>query len=137
MGDEVHASVIICTHNPDRTILSRALAALKIQDVAYNNWELLIVDNASDHSVGEWADISWHPKGRVVREEELGLTPARIRGMIESRAQVLLFVDDDNLLCSDYLAQGLKISEDNPHIGVWGGQVEPEFLGQPPNWTKL
>ena len=36
--------------------------------------------------------------GRVVREERLGLTHARLRGHAEASGKILVFVDDDNLL---------------------------------------
>ena len=44
-----------------------------------------------------------HPRGRVVREDRLGLTHARTRGIEESSGEVILFVDDDNILREDYL----------------------------------
>jgi glycosyltransferase involved in cell wall biosynthesis len=77
---------------------------------------------------GKW-DLSWHPRARHVREDELGLTPARLRGIKESKGDLLVFVDDDNVLQADYLKACLEISEDWPRLGVWGGQHFPEFEG--------
>ena len=136
MGDEIHVSVVVCTHSPDPAILPRVLEALRAQDVKLGLWELVVVDNASDPAVEDWIDLSWHPLGRVVQEEELGLTPARIRGVRESDASVIVFVDDDNLLNPDYLSQALVISDAHPHLGAWGGQIFPEFVETPPEWTR-
>ncbi len=98
-------SVIICTHNPRADFLRRTLDALKEQTLARGEWELVLVDNASKTAVaGAW-DLAWHPRGRHVREEELGLTHARFRGIREATGAVLVFVDDDNILAPDYLQQ--------------------------------
>ena len=90
-------SVIICCHNPRRDYLERVLEALKAQTLSTDNWELLVVDNASESLVSASHNISWHPNARHVREENLGLTRARLRGIAESSADLLIFVDDDNV----------------------------------------
>jgi len=74
--------------------------------------------------------------GRHVREEQLGLTPARLRGIKEADSAVLVFVDDDNVLDSDYLEVVMRLSADWPILGAWGGQIRPEFEVPPPDWTR-
>jgi glycosyltransferase involved in cell wall biosynthesis len=77
-------------------------------------------------------DVSWHPHGRHVREEELGLTPARLRGLREAGGDLFLFVDDDNVLTPEYLETAIAIAQRNPHLGVFGaGVLEPEFEVKP------
>jgi glycosyltransferase involved in cell wall biosynthesis len=124
-------SVLVCTHNPRMDYLARVLQALKEQDLASSEWELLVIDNASARSVCEICDVSWHPNSRYVREEKLGLVPARLRGIRESTGSVLLFVDDDNVLQSDYLREALRIAREWPILGVWGGHVEGVFEVEP------
>jgi glycosyltransferase involved in cell wall biosynthesis len=125
-------SVIICTHNPRPDFLRRTLDSLKKQTLPPEQWELLLIDNASKERLADTWDLSWHPNGRHVREEQLGLTPARMRGIAESLAPLLVFVDDDNILAPDYLEQALKIAEKYPNLGVFGaGVLEPEFEVQP------
>jgi hypothetical protein len=121
------ASVIICTHNPRADYLDRVLAALRKQTLSVPNWELLVIDNASTESVAGRFDIGWHPSGRHVHEAELGLTHARLRGLAEARAELLVFLDDDNVLDADYLDQAMRIAREYPFLGVWGGQCVPEF----------
>src|SRR5690242_12200927 len=99
----VHASVIVCTHNPRPDYLTRTLAALRGQTLPTHEWELLVIDNASDCPVAEIADVSWHPDGAILKEDTLGLTPARLRGIDRARAELLVFVDDDNVLDTAYL----------------------------------
>lgn len=128
-------SVIICTHNPRPHYLRRVLDALAAQTLAREKWELLLIDNASEPAVAADA-CAFHPRGRVIREEQLGLTPARLRGIREATAEVLLFVDDDNVLAPDYLERAVAIGEEWPQLGAWGGQCIPEFEEPPAEWTR-
>jgi glycosyltransferase involved in cell wall biosynthesis len=129
-------SVITCTHNPRRDYLERVLQALQAQTLPTELWEFLLVDNASEQILASEIDLSWHCQLRHIREERLGLTLARIRGIKEAAADILVFVDDDNILDADYLEVAFKISKDWSIIGAWGGQIRPEFEEPPPEWTK-
>jgi glycosyltransferase involved in cell wall biosynthesis len=121
-------SVIICTHNPREDYLRRTLEALRQQTLPKDRWDLLLIDNASKEPlVGQW-NLSWHPQGRHILEEELGLTPARLRGIREARGDLLVFVDDDNVLDFDYLQEALRIAGRMPNLGCFGaGRLEPEY----------
>jgi glycosyltransferase involved in cell wall biosynthesis len=132
----ISLSVIICTHNPRPPYSRRVLQGLREQTVPKDEWELLLVDNASTEPVSTWADISWHPHARHIREMTLGVAWARIRGISEAKADLLLFVDDDNVLSSDYLAQAEAIAAEHPELGAWSGNVQLEFEESPPEWTK-
>ena len=133
---ETNLSVIICTHNPRTDYLQRVLGALKTQTLPKERWELLLIDNASEKILASEIDLKWHPNSRHIREEQLGLTVARLRGIKESAAETLVFVDDDNVLDRDYLEIVLQISKDYPFIGAWGGQIRPDFEIEPPSWTR-
>ncbi len=129
-------SVIICTHNPRCDALEKVMAALKNQTLSMQQWELLLIDNASDTVLAVEVDLSWHPNARHVREEQLGLTAARMRGIQEAKAETLVFVDDDNVLEQNYLEITQQISQSWLVLGAWGGQIIPDFEVQPPDWTK-
>ena len=146
-------SAIICTHNPRPHYLRRVLEALERQTLAKAEWELLLIDNASTkplrgraaHEVlGERPadedqtafDLSWHPRGRIIREDKVGLTHARLRGIDEARGELIVFIDDDNVLATDYFERCLAISANWPQLGVWGGSVAGEFEVPPPEWIK-
>ncbi|PPS42804.1 glycosyltransferase [Chroococcidiopsis sp. TS-821] len=133
---EIAISVIICTHNPNLYYLDKVLMALKSQTLVLEQWELLLVDNANRQLLSKEIDLTWHPQARHIREEELGLTPARLRGIKEARGHLLVFVDDDNVLEQNYLEVALQISKNWSNLGAWGGIIQPEFEQQPPEWTK-
>jgi glycosyltransferase involved in cell wall biosynthesis len=125
-------SAIICTHNPRPEYLRRVLAGLREQTVPFEQWELLLIDNASDRVLAKEWDLSWHPNARHIHEPELGVTVARQRGMREASADLLVFVDDDNVLGQGYLAEALRIGREWPQLGVWGASIVPEFEAEPP-----
>jgi len=129
-------SVIICTRNPRAVYLHRTLQALRTQTVGRSDWELLIIDNASVSPVADDADVSWLPGARTIVENELGLTPARLRGIRESSGDLLVFVDDDNVLNPDYLEQALRIHHQMPWLGAWGGHIEGEFECEVPEYAR-
>ena len=85
-------SVVIPTHNPRRDYLARTLEALAGQTLDRSKWELVIVDNASS----EMGDGRWEMGGilhaRIVREERLGLTNARLRGFAETTGEIIVLV---------------------------------------------
>src|SRR6266568_4862897 len=117
--DPMQVSVIICCHNPRVDYLARVLEALKAQTLSTDNWELLVVDNASDEALAGWFDISWHPKARHIQERQLGLTAARLCGIHESLGDLCVFVDDDNVLAKNYLEAALDLAHEYPKIGAF------------------
>jgi len=124
-------SVIICTHNPREDYLRRVLDALRAQTLPLPDWELLLVDNASEKPLAGRIDLSWHPNARHVREEKIGKAHALLRGIAEFKGGLFVIVDDDNVLRADYLRACLKISADYPQLGAWSGSCLPEFEVEP------
>lgn len=128
----IDITVIICTHNPVKEFLDRAINCLKSQSLPVDQWELLIVDNKSNVPVEKMVDLKWHPHGRYVYEPNLGLTQARIRGIREAKGSYLVFVDDDNCLDTRYLEVASIAMKANPLLGVLGaGRILPEFEVEP------
>ncbi|MEJ0065400.1 MAG: glycosyltransferase [Caulobacteraceae bacterium] len=129
-------SVVICTHNPRADYLDRCLDALEAQTLPREQWELLVIDNACGEPLAPRLDLAWHPGARMVREETLGLTPARLRGIQEAAGPLLVFVDDDNVLDTDYLEVALQVAAEKPFLGSWSGNCEPAFDTIPPPWLR-
>lgn len=129
-------SVVICSRNPRGDYLGRVLEALRGQTLSRDAWELLLIDNGSEVPLAERFDLAWHAAGRHVREEEMGLTPARLRGIAEARGRLLVFVDDDNVLDPTYLEQTERILRTHPNLGAFGGAVVGEFETEPGPWVE-
>jgi glycosyltransferase involved in cell wall biosynthesis len=129
-------TAILCTHNPRPDFLERVLNCLRTQSLSVTHWELLIIDNACEKPLSKRIDIAWHPKARIIRENTLGLTLARLRGIREATGEILVFIDDDNILDANFLAEAVEIAGSYPNIGAWGGQNIPEFEECPAPWTR-
>ncbi|WP_088889475.1 glycosyltransferase [Leptolyngbya ohadii] len=133
-------SVILCTHNPRQDYFSSVLAALKQQTLPVQQWELCVIDNASDSPLSDRAnpdlDLSWHPHAVIIQEPQLGLTHARLCGFRASNADLIVFVDDDNVLAQNYLAQVVQIFQEYPQLGAIAGKSLPQFEVEPEPWIR-
>jgi cellulose synthase/poly-beta-1,6-N-acetylglucosamine synthase-like glycosyltransferase len=132
----IKISITLCAHNPRPEYLRRTLEALRAQTLPQENWELLLIDNASTPALKDAYDLSWHPNGRHLREDKVGKTNAFLLGVRESRGEIILIVDDDNLLAPNYLEMTLRIAQSHPNLGSWGGNVRLCFEEAPPEWTR-
>jgi glycosyltransferase involved in cell wall biosynthesis len=127
---------VICTHNPREDYLAATLASIQSQESLGEGraWELLLIDNASTVPLKDGIDLSWHPEARIVTEEKLGLTHARLRSFREARGEIIVYVDDDNVLNRDYLRETLSAFDDDPTLGAVGGKAIPRYETDPPAW---
>src|SRR5262249_42758567 len=116
----------------------RTLEGLRVQTLPSNRWELVLVDNASTPPLS-LDDLPRHLDGNVemCREERLGLSFGRLKGIARSRADLLIFIDDDNVLAPDYLANAVRILAGRPRLGLGGGRSIPgwESAAPPGDWV--
>ena len=132
-------SVVVCCYNSAERLPKTLeyLAGQKTPDPL--KWEVVIVDNASTDNTATVAKKIWFQYGnpvplRIVDEPHPGLSAARKRGMAASHFELIIFADDDNWLCRDYVARVFAIFDREGSIGVVGGHGEPVFESQPPDW---
>lgn len=131
-------SFVVCTYN-GRLRLPKVLDALAKQDL---NAEVIVVDNASTDKTGEWVQGYWNaiegirPILKVIYEPKTGLLHARISGINNSNAPILMFVDDDNILI-DSVYQKVKVFfEQYPLLAALGGKGIPVFEEEQPLWFE-
>lgn len=133
-------SVIICTYNPKERIFKRCLDAITVAAQSFQPMEILIIDNNSSPELSSATYIQDFLKSNsnasIIIEKEQGLTPARLRGIRESRAELLIFIDDDNVIESSFFKTACNVAENNKMIGAFSGQVFLDFEETPPSWTK-
>ena len=130
----LRATVILCTYNPKKEILARTIEGLKRQSLNTDVWELVLVDNNSSNSFQKDLDLSWHTNSKIIIEKQQGLTHARIAGMKNATSDIYIFVDDDNVLDSNYLTNAIKIGDTHSFLGAWGGKSVGDFEIEPPKW---
>lgn len=130
-------SVLIPTHNPHPGRLQRTLAGLREQTLPADQWETILVNNASTAWPGPGFFAGCAPAGfSIVEEPALGLSTARRRGLDAARGGIAVLVDDDNVLAPDYLARVLAIFARHPRVGLAGGKSMPEFEQPPADWQR-
>lgn len=112
--------------------MGRTLRSLEAQSLDRQAWELVIVDNHSTNNTLQALSLEGFFNARVVDEPRVGLTMARLRGIDVTAGDLILFVDDDNELHSDYLSNLLEIAAKYSMLGVIGaGRIVPEFEEAP------
>ena len=95
--------------------------------------ELIVVDNNSRvplHGSDALAAYSL----RVIHEPIPGLTAAREAVIRSAQGDVILFVDDDNILDSGFLATVVETFSSDLQVGLLGCSIVPEYDAQPPEW---
>jgi glycosyltransferase involved in cell wall biosynthesis len=133
----VAVSVLLSAHNPHQGRLRRTLDGLLAQTLSTNDWELVVVDNASTPALdGQKLGLERHGRARLVREERLGLIYGRIAGIEASRGPIVVFCDDDIVLAPDYLTRVIEIFSADPRLGNACGKIFPDFEIVPAFWTQ-
>jgi glucosyl-dolichyl phosphate glucuronosyltransferase len=129
-------TVILCTYNRAES-LARALASVaKSQMPDGAVWEVVVVDNnSSDNTravVTEFAEHSPHIF-RYVFEPKPGKSNALNRGIRETNADVIAFMDDDVQVEPDWLYKLTRVFSDPSYSGS-GGRIVPQSAFTPPAW---
>jgi glycosyltransferase involved in cell wall biosynthesis len=120
-------SIIVCCYNSSER-LPETIKHLALQKVPVPiKWEIIIIDNASTDSTAITAAAEWEKYDltnvsfNIVNQPLAGLSHARDMGLSYARYEYLLFCDDDNWLCDDYVERAFKIMNSDNQIGVLGG----------------
>ncbi|MBX0332350.1 glycosyltransferase family 2 protein [Pontibacter sp. HSC-14F20] len=133
-------TIVICTYNGAKLLPEtiRHIASQRIS--SYIKWEVLVVDNASTDNTSEVVLEEWEKQGQptqlhLFHQPRQGLTYARELALSHSKYEFVLFCDDDNWLCPDYLNLAYQLMLSHPEIGVLGGNGELVFESPPPKWA--
>lgn len=92
-------SVVICAYNEEKGI-SKCIENLKNLDFPKENYEIVVVDNASTDKTSE---IAKSLGARVVLEKEKGIAHARQKGSEEARGEIIAFTDADTIVPKNWL----------------------------------
>lgn len=129
-------SVIIPTYKRNTSLL-RTLASLQEQKLAI--LEIIVVDNASDsqlHDIVEKFNHSAFHLITYISEHKVGLHFARHAGAKESKAEVLIFTDDDATFSPDWVKAYIDAFDKYPDMIAAGGPVTPKWETNPATWLK-
>lgn len=87
-----HVGVVIPAYNPG-PFLRDALRS--VLDQTWTDWECVVIDDGSDEDLTWVEDLD--PRVRRIRQDNQGLASARNRGISETTAPLLAFLDADDL----------------------------------------
>nr|WP_242060473.1 hormogonium polysaccharide biosynthesis glycosyltransferase HpsE [Aerosakkonema funiforme] len=136
-------TVVIPTYN-GASRLPKLLDRLLVQNNSDRlSWEVIIVDNNSTDDTAKVVrnyQANW-PQAYPLRyylEKEQGSAYARLRGVKEAKAELIGFLDDDNLPDPDWVATAYSFSKEHPKAGAWSGQTHGDFEIPPPeNFRRI
>ena len=132
-------SIIICTYNREKYIRP-LLESIAKNDYPTTDYEIVLVDNnCTDNTHGvceQFAAAHKEVAFRYVIEPEQGLSAARNKGIKEAKGDIIIYVDDDALVDSDYIRIYAEHFTAYPDTMAAGGPIEPLYETQEPSWMS-
>lgn len=117
MAMATHDAAVVIPHYNDPERLTRCLNALMRNDCS--GVDILVVDNNSTVPIDDVQ--SAFPTVRFVVETEKGAAAARNRGVAETSAELLFFIDADCVAADDWVAKAHEVA---PTADLIGGRVD-------------
>ena len=113
-------SIIIAAYNEEKTI-GPCLDSLKVLTYDYSNLEIIVVNN---NSTDRTVEIVKNYPVKLVHETVSGPGYARNRGIQEAQYDIVVFIDSDVVVSSNWLIS-LTNPFKNSSIGAVGGRILP------------
>ncbi len=126
-------SVQLCTYNR-RALLGRVLDALFHQDLAPDDYEIILVDDGSDDGTYEEVLQRLAPTCalHLVRQSNAGLARGRNVGIERARGEIILFMDDDVLATPGLLSAHVRFHRAHPDSICRGVAINVESFDHLP-----
>ena len=129
-------SAVICTHNRS-DLLALALESLCHQNLPEDDYEVLVVDNASTDDTEAVARSFCGDRAHFtyMLEPVLGHSKARNCGLREARGHYVAYLDDDAVAEPEWLEAILAaFAEAEQEPGCVGGKTLPNWQAPRPRW---
>lgn len=107
-----------------------------------DDFECLIIDDGSTEDLAPnlAPHLTGDPRLRVIRQENMGLAATRNRGLGETRAPYIAFLDSDDMWHPDFLARAVAVLESNPKAPfayAYSRRIDAENMQLPtPRWSS-
>lgn len=128
-------SVILPTHRrPDS--LARVLAALDLQTLHADSYEVIVVCDGTDDPALEWLSSGQdHAFGlRVLSQHQSGPAAARNLGLSAAAGEYVVFVDDDVVPPPEFLERHLAAHQSDDRLAVIGPLMNSDDSREP--WIR-
>jgi glycosyltransferase involved in cell wall biosynthesis len=136
MDESLDVSVIICTYNRC-DLLKKALESLLAQECTAVSYEILIVDNNSTDQTRHVCDeflAQCQIPARYLFEPKQGVAYARNTAILEAKAPILAFTDDDVCVDRKWIARIKRAFDACTEASGIGGKVLPRWEDELPSW---
>lgn len=135
----VEVSIVIATYNRAEHLL-RTLRSLLTQSLEPSLWEVVAVNNNSSDNTRElfeaFAAKHHGYNMRMVDESSQGLSHARNKGIAESRGDIIVIIDDDQIVNREFLEEYYRFFSSHPNIAAAGGKIVPLYEYELPRWAS-
>lgn len=126
--DRKFFSIIICSYNGSEKITKSIDSVINQIDYDRLVDELILINNKSSDST-EVVMKQYTLKKNNIKyyfEGNPGLSYARKKGIINAKAEWIIFVDDDNILNNNWIIEAEKyITQNSKDLGAFNGAVVP------------
>ncbi len=114
-------SIVMPLYNKAETVLD-SLRSVLGQTVT--DWELIVIDDGSTDGGGEQVSMLGDTRLRLHRQLNAGVSAARNAGVELARADLVTFLDADDLWKPDFLAAILALRQEYPQAGWFATSYE-------------
>lgn len=129
-------SVVLATYNR-LDLLRVVLGSLAAQTFPADRFEVIVVDDGSRIPVLGHVDPSRYPyQLTVIEQANAGPAAARHRGVLEARGRVLVLVDDDMDLPTQFLAEHFAYHSTHEPVAVFGRYASDPKISQKPIFER-
>ena len=121
-----HVTLGICVRNGER-FLKEALKSINEQDFAHENLQIIIVDDGSEDHTPQIIDDYIHEtdiRTNVYQIKPSGLGIARNIVVDNADGELIVWVDADEILTSNYIRMQAEFMEKNPEVGITAGIID-------------
>jgi len=130
-------TAVICTRNRAE-FLKKCLISLQRQTAPAEEYEILVVDNASsDSTVDAVQNFMGHGNVRYIYEPIIGLSRARNTGWKNAAGQYVGYIDDDAVAEDTWVASAVEVFTTVSPVPDWaGGPIELAWEKACPDWIN-
>jgi glycosyltransferase involved in cell wall biosynthesis len=138
----IDISTVICTTG-SRSFHVKTVDSLLKQSLDSRRYEILVVLNHPDASRlvsfkrELFMAVGPHEQLRIVQETLPGLSFARNKGTEEARGRYVAYIDDDACASLQWLEFIVEAFERDANIGAVGGDIDPLWEKEKPDWITL
>jgi len=131
-------SIVLCTYNNAERLLITLRSLCQLNQPEGVEWELVAVNNNSTDDTEQLIEsFSGRLPITYVYEPEQGKSCALNTGVDVAQGELIVFTDDDVKPNPDWLISYWAAYQDRPEGYYFGGPVESEFEGEPPDEDLL